>query len=440
MTLERLICASLLGLLTAAMPVISHAYSPGNHERSIVEGAALCKSRHGTTVSADDLRNMIEGVIEPDAPSPSSLQMFKQRFEPGSYGKQRNVSTIRIAAQSLHGSPNPTRPVYTSSKADRAAFAKTIPVPGSELMADRFDLDVYAYDTNQSVRNKLLINASQFLCVSFAHKDDAQAARKFGNMMHMIADTYSASHVQRSAPRGPGRTCGTEKIEWHFSMDLVSWKQHRAADTNNTDWRFRCLVDHTSDLMKLWLRSRKTVARQGGRTAKLKSVNREVRRTLKMLCNRVLREDASVLAKPSGGAAAGYSSASGTDNWKVFSKQPRDRAIQPVGLTSREEAHAFYKSVDKKLQRRGGPARFSYPYRDMADLCRALGSPGPLPAPLQCKAREIDWAMKDSDRVRTMWLPPRPVVNAVTDSVDRAPKLGHFLLATVLSNPFYAIS
>jgi hypothetical protein len=38
-------------------------------------------------------------------------------------------------------------------------------------------------------------------------------------MMHMIGGTYSASHVQRSHNwRKWG--CGTEQIEWHFSMDL----------------------------------------------------------------------------------------------------------------------------------------------------------------------------------------------------------------------------
>lgn len=408
MMLERLFCASLLGLLLVAMPVAAKAYTPDNHERSIIAGAKLCESRHDRTITTADLQNMIEGVLEPDAKSPSSLQMFKQRFEPGSYGKQRNIVTIRIAAQSLHGSPNPTRPVYGKSKADRAAFKKTIRVPASELIADRFELDVYSYDTNRSVRNKLLIHASQFLCVSFAHRDDAQAARKFGNMLHMIGDTYSASHVQRSAPRGAGTKCGTEKIEWHFSMDLVSWKQHRSADKNNTDWRFRCLVEHTSDLMKMWLQGRKAVRRQRSRTARLNRANRETRRTLKLLCNRVLREDAAVLAKPSGGAPAGYSSASGTDNWKIFSKKPRDRAIQPVGLTGRDEAHAFYESVNERLKQRGGPARFSYPSRDMADLCRGLAGSGPLPAPLQCTQQEIDWAMQGSDRIRTMWLPPRP--------------------------------
>lgn len=409
MTLERHVYASLLGLL-AAMPVAANAYTPGNHKQSLVEGADLCESRHGRTLSADDLKNMIAGAIEPDAPSPGSVQMFIQRVEPGSYGKQRNVSTVRIAAQSLHGSPNPTRPVYTSSNADRAALKKAFRLPDSRLSSDRFDLDVYAYDTNRSVRNKLLINASQFLCVSLAHEDDAQAARKFGNMMHMIGDTYSASHVQRSAPRGSGRNCGTEKIEWHFSMDLVSWKQHRAADQNNTDWRFRCLVEHTADLMTMWLRSREAVARFSAGAAKLGSANRAVKRTLRLLCNRVLREDAAVLAKPSGGAPAGYSSASGTDNWKFYAKKPRDRTIQPVGLTGRAEAHAFYRSIDEKLKRRGGPERFSYPSRDMADLCRELLRPGPLPAALQCSMQEIDWAMRGSERVRTMWLPPRPSV------------------------------
>lgn len=406
MKLERHVGATLLGLL-AAMPVVAHAYTPGKHKKSVIEGAELCKSRHGAGLSADELRDVIAGVIEPDAPSPSSVQMFIQRVEPGSYGKQRNVSTTRIAAQSLHGSPNPTRPVYTDAKADRAALKKTIRVPASQLSADRFDLEVYAYDTNQSVRNKLLINASQFLCVSLTHADDAQAARRFGNMLHMIGDTYSASHVQRSMPRERGRKCGTEKIEWHFSMDLVSWKQHRAADKNDADWRFRCLVEHTSDLMNLWLRGRKAIVRFDDRRSKHNLANRHVRRSLNLLCNRILREDAAILARPSGGAAAGYSSASGTDNWKVFSKKPRDRAIYPAGLTSRAEAHAFYQSIDEELKRRGGRARFSYPSRDMDDLCRELARPGPLPAPLQCTTQEIDWAMQGSDRVGTMWMPPR---------------------------------
>lgn len=383
------------------------AYSPANHQKSIVDGAKLCLAEHNLAIPDQILKHIIVGVNEPDRISPSGLQILVQRLEPGSYGKQRDISAIRIAAQSIHASPNPTRRVYTTTPADRQLLSKTIPVPADTLDPDRLDLDVYAYETNLGLRNKMLINASQFLCVSLAHLDDVQSARKFGNMMHMIGDSYSASHVQRSNPVGSEKNCGTEKIEWHFSMDLIAWKLHRPADLKNDDWRFRCLVRHTSDFMKQWMDARNSVQSHLSADKKHTVANSAANRILTSICRKVLREDAATLARPAGGAAAGYSSASGTDNWKILAKKKPDRAIQPVGLTSAEEAEAFYQAVNLRLKRSGHAAQFSYPARDMADLCKALITKEAFPRQLQCTRDEIDWAMEGSPKVGTMWIPAR---------------------------------
>lgn len=419
--------AALAGGILVATPHMATAYSPDIHERSVREGAAICKLTHGVKLGKTVLNDMIDGVREPDKLSLSLLQMFKQRIEPGSYGKQRSVMMTRIAAQSFHGSPNPTRPVYSNSAKDQALKRKTIPIPRAQLLPNRLDMEAYSYDTNQGVRNKMLINASQFLCVSFAHKSASQSARKFGNMLHMIGDTYSASHVQRSAPVGSPDNCGTEKIEWHFSMDLIAWKLHTPADAEYKDWRFRCLVKHTSDLIKLWADGRKAVNLAAGKSAKRKKANVHVGKIMRQLCSRVLREDAAVLRKPSGGAAAGYSIASGTDNWEIlksvwkngkngklenlkglWKRDREDKPIQTIGLTSPEEAEAFYRAVNERLRKKGGPEHFWYPPRSMKDLCRGLGAAGPLAVPLQCTPQEISWAMDGSDRVQTMWIPKRP--------------------------------
>jgi hypothetical protein len=410
-TIHSLPVAVLAATLLAGVSLVASAYTPDNHERSVKKGARQCSIDHSTRIDSDDLEAMIEGVIEPDLFSPSHLQMVHQRFEPNSYGKQRGVATDRIAAQSYHGSPSPTRPVYTDTEDDRRKKSRTIPVPAAGLMPNRLDLEVYSYDTNEAVRNKMLLNASQFLCVSFAHKENAQSARKFGNMLHMVGDTYSASHVQRSEPVGSADNCGTEKIEWHFSMDLVSWKLHSAADKNHRDWRFRCLVRHASDLMKLWVDGSEAVRRETDKVAKLERANEHVEHSIRLLCNSVFREDPEVLRRPAGGAAAGYSIASGTDNWEfirtLFTKRPKDKPIQPVGLTGPEEASAFRKKVNDKLKARSGPAHFWYPSRDMGDLCEALDQQEQLPAILQCTTQEINWAMQGSREVETMWIPAR---------------------------------
>lgn len=384
----------------------AQAFTRSNHERSVTQGARVCKKVHGLTIGKKDLKAIVEGVLEPDEPSFSGAQMVKQRFERGSRGAQRDVVVTRIAAQSIHASPNPTRRVYTKSPRDVALRKKTIRRPRNELMANRFPIDIYSYDTNQSVRNKILINASQFLCVSFAHKSNAQSARKFGNLLHMIGDTYSASHVQRSAPVGSLNNCGTEKITWHFSMDLISWKQHVPADKQNKDWRFRCLVQHSANLMKVWLRGRNNALKARDKAAKLKASNVGVKRALGLLCQKVLREDANVLRMPAGGAAAGYSSASGTDLWKPWKKR-NDRPIQPIGLTSIQEAKAYYKNVSDRLKRKGSRAQYSYPSRDMKDLCKAVIGNRSLPKPLRCTPQEISWAMAGSNKVKTMWIPAR---------------------------------
>jgi hypothetical protein len=397
------------------MPGTASAYTPENHERYVNEGAKMCERDHNITISNKDLTSMIQGVREPDEISlahlENHLQMFMQRIEPDSPSEQQVVVTTSIAVQSIHGSPNPTRPPYTDSANDQMNLRKIVRTPPTELMPNRLELDVYSYDTNQQVRNKILINASQFLCVSYAHKDDAQSARKFGNLLHMIGDTYSASHVQRSAPQGSIDNCGTEKIEWHYSMDLISWKLHIPADQAYKDWRFRCLVKHTANLMKLWVSGRKAVSRETNKLAKLKRANEKVKETMKLLCNSMLREDADILRRPSGGAPAGYSIASGSDNWKffekIFEKQDEDKPIQPVGLTGPEEAETFYEKVSAKLREEGSPIQFFYPPRNMSDLCKGIDGPKPLPAPLQCTSPEIDWAMLGSDAVKSMWIPAR---------------------------------
>ena len=402
-----LVCAALSGAILAATPRAAVAFSPDNHELYTVEGAKLCERVHGAPIDRKTLAKMIEGVREPDDLNHHTFQMIRQRFEPNSYGKQRDISVERIAAQAIHGSPNPTRPKYRNLAGDREKLAKAIRMSPAMLMPDRFPLDVYSFDTNRAVRNKILITASQYLCVSFAHKKDGQSARKFGNLIHMIGDTYSASHVQRSEPVGSAGKCGTEKIEWHFSMDLIAWKLHVAADEENGDWRFRCITEHTSSLMKLWVKGREAVRKEIGRQAKLRRANQHVKESMILLCNSILREDADVLERPAGGAAAGYSSASGTDNWEFYRKKKPDQAIQPVGLTEVDEAIDFRKRINDRLRENGSKIRFWYPSRGMKDLCRGISRRKPLPAPLRCTAQEIDWAMQGSDEVRTMWIPGR---------------------------------
>lgn len=383
------------------------AYSPDNHKKSIFESAKLCQSIHGITVPANLLEDMTKGVEEPDHFSWATLQMYKQRIEPGSYGKQRGVTTIRIAAQSIHGSPNPTRPIYKDTRIDQIALSQTIRVPEANLIEDRLALEIYSYDTNQGFRNKLLINASQYLCVSYAHKNDAQSARKFGNMMHMVGDTYSASHVQRSEPTGTPRNCGSEKIEWPFSMDLVSWKRHKKADLVNDDWRFHCLIEHGAELVRLWAEGRSAIGESGSAEAKQRVATQHVQKALQYLCRSVFRADAAVLSRPAGGASAAFSSAGGSDYWRFLSKQLPDKAIQPVGLTSPEEAEAFYRRVAAQLKADGETAEYSYPSRDMPDLCKSVLTDHVMHAALRCTNDEIEWAMQGNLRIETMWIPAR---------------------------------
>ena len=411
--MPSLVCAALAISVQAGSPPIASAYTPDNHERYMVKGARACRRVHGVKIGKKMLKEMIKGVREPDKISRTALQMVEQRFERNSHGKQREISVERIAAQAIHGSPNPTRPEYGNSAADRRQFKNTMRLSPDRLMSNRFPLDVYSYDTNQAVRNKILISASQFLCVSFAHKSSRQSARKFGNMLHMIGDTYSASHVQRSAPKGSPGKCGTDKIEWHFSMDLIAWKLHVPADEENRDWRFRCIVEHTANLMKSWVDGRQAVHNETDRAAKLRTANQKVKETMALLCNRVLREDSAVLSRPAGGAAAGYSITSGTDNWKFYKKKKPDTPIQPVGLTGPDEARVFVKTVNEFLRKKGKKNRFWYPSREMKDLCHGLANGNRLPAPLRCTPQEIDWAMKGSNKVRNMWIPARklPLIN-----------------------------
>jgi hypothetical protein len=400
--------ASLL-LSLAAVP--AHAYTPENHERSVREAVDVCRAGPSIALSEGDVEAIVTGVREPDDWSLGMVQIGVQRIEPGARGKQRDVSALRIAEQSFHGSPNPTRPPYTDSPQDQQQKLRAMPTPKGALLPDRLDLDVHAYDTNQAVRNKLLMNASQLLCVSVAHSVDRTSGRKLGNLLHMVGDTYSASHVQRSEPEGSPDACGTEKIEWHFSMDLVVWKRHMPADAENGDWRFRCLVRHSAELIRMWASARAEAKASSDATIRLAKANGAVERVVGYLCDRVFREDPEVLKRPAGGAAAYYSIASGSDNWAsvltFWREQPPDRPIQPVGLTGPDEAAAFVAWVNQELVRQGRPPFFAYPSRDTGDFCEGAGQPSALAPDLRCTADEIRAAMSASRVVEGLTIPPR---------------------------------
>ncbi len=403
--------AAAAALALALGPPEAAAYDGENHERSVRLAADRCEDRHATTFSPDELDAIVRGAREPDDPTLALLEIGVQRIEPFARGKKRGTNPIRISEQSFHGSPNPTRAPYTDSSEDRALQRAAIPTPPSELLPDRYELDVHSYDTNRAMRNKLLVNASQLLCVSLAHGDDRKSAKKFGNLLHMIGDTYSTSHVQRSEPRGsPGR-CGSEEIEWFFSMDLVVWKNHAPADRENGDWRFRCLVEHAAALMRSWAVARRAVEEAADPGAKRARADHAVAEAVGYLCANALRASPEVLARASGGAAAGYSIASGTDNWAtVFAfwrPRPVDQPIQPVGLTGAAEARAFVAWVNRELQRAGRAPYFAYPSREVGDYCAELADTGRLPEALRCTADEIGWAMEASPEVDPLVIPPR---------------------------------
>ena len=384
---------------------VADAYTPENHALSVRDAAGNLLGRAEPFV-VPDVDSITEGVEEPDAFSLGTLEIVHQRVEPGSYGTRREMLPERVASQSIHGSPNPTRAAYGDSEQDQAWLAEAIPLPTEERLEDRYPLDVYAYSTNEQVRNRILINASQFLCVSYAHVNDQRAARSLGWLLHMIGDTYSASHVQRTEPEGgPDGPCGTEQITWHFSMDLISWKQHRPADLEAGDWRYRCLVEHVEDLLVAWVDGRRVVQTAGDAATMRALANEQVAATLGMLCDRVLREDPDVLRRPAGGGAAGFSSASGTDYSEGCGAPGPDRAMQPIGLTGEAEALAWQRSITAALADDG--IQFWYPPRDLGDLCAQLRAPEGLPVALQCSDEEIDWAAIGAPEVETMWVPPR---------------------------------
>lgn len=121
--------AVLWAAFLAGAPSVVSAYTPENHERNVKEGAKMCSIDHATMIGNADIEGMIEGVREPDDPSLESLQIISQRIEPNAYGTRRGVTMVRIAAQSIHGSPNPTRPAYTDAEDDQKQKAIPVPAP-----------------------------------------------------------------------------------------------------------------------------------------------------------------------------------------------------------------------------------------------------------------------------------------------------------------------
>jgi hypothetical protein len=134
---------------------------------------------------------------------------------------------------------------------------------------------------NMQWRTNIVTRIAHLAAVSALLPSPLAAAAKIGAALHILGDTYSASHVQRADDVGAvassalggviGKVADGEKyvntaaacsaalgVQQAFSMDVVRWMKHFAADVDKSKTAhgarlFRCLQLHIEEVLLAWM-------------------------------------------------------------------------------------------------------------------------------------------------------------------------------------------
>lgn len=344
----------------------------GNHELSV---SGVC------AVAASCIEKaIIKGVREPDKQDLVPWEMGMQRLFSRD-DQVRTVSSARALIQHIHGNPLPMK-IKASAKAKQKGYptimlTEALPSQLKDEIGKSSRNDLWARVTMRQLRNKILAQASSWLCIGVAHPDPQQRWRKFGNLAHMIGDTYSASHTLRSP-------AGQHALLMSFSMDTVMWKKHVVGDANNTDFRFKALKNELETLAKLY-ESASSIVDHASRSSEeefMTSVHQALNPLFDHLCEHTLSMDDATLDRAAGGS---------TKEWSASMNS--GLAMLPSGLSSESEFENYIKKLKKK------EGSFFYPSRSSPDFCKSR-------VVLRCDwEREVKLALENSSRVEGMFVP-----------------------------------
>lgn len=381
MTMWHIFKVTSVGALLAFSQTLAHGYdiksglmgTEGNHERSV---RGVCSVAPSCVMSA-----LIKGVREPDTQDLIPWEMGLQRVF-SLDGRTRDVSAKRARIQHIHGNPLPTRVMRRKQALKRGYqlidFHATIPQRAQRFIGPNSRDDLWSNVTMGQLRNKLLAQSASWLCIGAAHPNRHQRWRKFGNLAHMIGDTFSASHTLRLA-------ITDHPMIMSYSMDTVMWKQHVVGDADHSDFRFIVLQRELKKLAPLYERAAQSVSSLPLSTSPdqiLAVINRSLEPIYDQLCEHVWVMDSETLSRPAGGS---------TRDWSAAMNQ--GYAMLPSGLTSERDLSAYLATL-----RRDEPD-FFYPTRSAPDYCKRREV-------LACHWRgEVELARSRSSRVRGMFVP-----------------------------------
>lgn len=316
--------------------------APDNHEYS---------ARQACQVVPDCIESaIVEGVREPDVQDAIPWQMGFQRVF-SLDGQLRAVSEKRARIQHIHANPLPLEKL-SYEKALSLQYlpidvSKTFPFSIVSSLGESSRRDVWARVTMGQLRNKMLAQTASWMCTGLAHPQKEQKWRKFGNLAHMIGDSYSASHTWR-------REEDPKHLLLSFSMDTVMWKKHIVGDAESSDFRFQALTEELQELARLYQDAiTKVESVTEGNQEELLSTLAQVQDPIfDRLCQQVWFMDDATLRRPAGGS---------TKEWSASLNQ--GKSILPSGFAPNASVEEYVVSLQKK-----NPQYF-YPVRHSVDFC-----------------------------------------------------------------------
>lgn len=346
--------------------------TPDNHEYSVLQA---CQQIPDCSMSG-----VMEGVREPDVQDPIPWQMGFQRV----FAKDdqlRSVSSKRARIQHIHANPLPLEQISYEKALQQnyplLDFHQTIPGSWKNDIGQSSRNDIWARVSMGQLRNKMLAQTASWFCTGIVHPENEQKWRKFGNIGHMVGDSYSASHTFREES-------DPKHLLMSYSMDTVMWKQHVVGDVERNDFRFKSLEVELTELGKLYQQAiEKVNTIDNTNTDELLSVLHEAQNPFfDRLCSNVWYMDDTTYNRPAGGSSK---------KWSASSHQ--EMSILPSGWTLKENVEQYI-----ALLKIDDPDYF-YPSQTALDFCKDR-------TVLQCSWNdEIEPALQRNPSIETMFVP-----------------------------------
>jgi hypothetical protein len=391
-------------------------------------GGACAHVKKTNKCSVTFANGLFRGAGEPDHAPPTDNTKRNLRFGKFKIGKvkigqmeqqalwsgdtHRQMTSARISVQHVHGNSLPLR--KTISNQPNIDY-KPIRIHGNmdTLQSDRHDL--WSYTSGMQVRNKIIVQNSQFMCGALLHPNDEMAGLFAGTAFHMLGDTYSRSHVRRvpgiststststSTRKENGyknkqakkrAKCLNNKMSWIYSMDTVLWTRHVRGDIDTTTWEYECLQIVAGTLIDMIKDGRRLFSLQTSRKQRMRIVNEVQAQIARYMCDHAVNMEPDTLKGGAGGAPREWSASLSEKSpplkanlihrayrgmKRMFIRDAADvrwthRDVIPNGLTSDQHFKDMVKTIDNDIStayKNGANMmpHFAYPQRSEGDYC-----------------------------------------------------------------------